>query len=168
MAHGLPARAMEISSHDIMAPCGAPQKENHAESDDDGFLHRQRRQGLTQPSLSAQGNMRVPDRGTSVGTGGGQHRQFAHLRGQRGLVAHVLEQRHRAAGHLRAIFQHGVRSKNQTGSGLCRKHRIVWGRMVAIGQITLANPDDGPFVAVVIEIKDLHRHSACGCLPNNA
>jgi hypothetical protein len=31
--------------------------------------------------------------------------------------------------------------------------------MVAIGQIALANAYDGPFVAVVIEIKELHRHS---------
>jgi hypothetical protein len=61
-----------------------------------------------------------------------------------------------------------VGSKNQTGLGLCREHGIVWGRMVAIGQITLANTYDGPCVAVVIEIKELHRHSACGCLPNNA
>jgi hypothetical protein len=61
-----------------------------------------------------------------------------------------------------------VGSKNQTGLGLCREHGIVWGRMVAIGQITLADPDDGPFVAVVIEIKAVHCHSACGCLPHNA
>jgi hypothetical protein len=51
---------------------------------------------------------------------------------------------------------------------LCREHGIVWGRMIAIGQITLANPDDSPFVAVVIEMKKLHRHSACGGLPHNA
>jgi hypothetical protein len=29
--------------------------------------------------------------------------------------------------------------------------------MVAIGQITLANTDDAPFVAVVMQIKELHR-----------
>jgi hypothetical protein len=40
--------------------------------------------------------------------------------------------------------------------------------MIAIGQIALANTYDGTFVAVVIEIKELHRHSACGCLPHNA
>jgi hypothetical protein len=32
-----------------------------------------------------------------------------------------------------------VGSKNQTGLALCRECRIVWGRMVAIGQIALAN-----------------------------
>src|SRR5262245_11718245 len=57
-----------------------------------------------------------------------------------------------------------VGSKNQTGLALCREHGIVWGRLIAIGQIPLANTYDGPFVAVVIEIKELHRHSACGCL----
>lgn len=61
-----------------------------------------------------------------------------------------------------------VGSKNQTGLGLCREHVIVWEWMVAIGQITLANTYDAPFVAVVIEIKELHRHSACGCVPHNA
>ena len=62
----------------------------------------------------------------------------------------------------------GVGSKNQTGLALCREHGIVWGRMIAIGQIALANTYDGPFAAVVIEIKELHRHTACGCLPHNA
>jgi putative transposase len=61
-----------------------------------------------------------------------------------------------------------VGSKNQTGLVLCREHGIVWGRMVAISQIALANTYDGPFVAVVIEIKELHRHPARGCLPHNA
>jgi hypothetical protein len=72
------------------------------------------------------------------------------------------------AHHAGQAIAEVVGSKNQTGLGLCREHGIVWGRMVAIGQITLANTYDGPGVAVVIEIKELHRHSACGCLPNNA
>ena len=61
-----------------------------------------------------------------------------------------------------------VGSKNQTDLALCREYGIVWRRMIAIGQIALANPDDGPFVAVVIEIKELYRHPARGCLPHNA
>jgi hypothetical protein len=61
-----------------------------------------------------------------------------------------------------------VGSRNQTSLVLCREHRIVWGRMVAIGQIALANTYDGPFVAVVIEIKEPHHHPARGCLPHNA
>jgi hypothetical protein len=40
--------------------------------------------------------------------------------------------------------------------------------MVAIGQIALANTYDGPFVAVVIEIKELHRHPARECLAHHA
>jgi hypothetical protein len=83
-------------------------------------------------------------------------------------VRHGARVTHSFVCRARVIEFRPVGSKNQTGLGLCREHGIVWGRMVAIGQITLANRYDAPLAAVVIEIKELHRHSACRCLPNNA
>jgi hypothetical protein len=84
------------------------------------------------------------------------------------ILTNLIKKLAQESYNLHKLSSSPVGSKYQTGLGLCREHGIVWGRMIAIGQIALANPDDGPFVAVVIEIKELHRHPACGCLPNNA
>src|SRR5215472_16994060 len=50
--------------------------------------------------------MGIPDVRTVSSTGRGQHGQLAHLLGQAGLVAHVIEQGNGSAGHLGAVFQY--------------------------------------------------------------
>jgi Recombinase zinc beta ribbon domain len=73
----------------------------HAQLDDHGFLNRHRwqrlavpqrvKQGIAQACLSAQSDMGVPDIRTIFGASRSQDRQLAHLLGQAGLVAHVIE-----------------------------------------------------------------------------